>query len=721
MADKGDQSGIGSLVNPTQGSKPAGTVPPPGTTPWVMPQTGPEADVNRVIDAQRSEALPQIISIDYDRIMGFDHNREDSGLSFEDLRVVGSEERDQDNKSLEAVGRMLTMRLNAASAVPDELASELVDFVKTHFEMSHRAIQDRYDYWREAEITHDVYVPASTVDSNGKTISRRMVELVKTPYARAMADTRVTYMLAVFGGSPAFRLEPGDIKRNMRNAKILEQALHQNLRRASWESKVYQMSMDDDRYGMSPMAFMWGEDGNAPINLDPWSYFPDPRVTAQNRQDSDFSGYRSWASKSALYRRGGYANLDKLSAATSVSAWASNRDIRELVRGQSVDPNNQIQQASDPKYTLGKAHVLNTLYVWMDPKQFKINAPFDLYRIVVADEKTIVRFDVSPYKDSHGKIPVIQGEGYYDAHKTFGGGMYDVVMPLQRFQDWLIRARIENVQTVVQNRLVADPTRINLMDILKPNAAKVIRTLPGQTPKDAVFPLQTADITKGFWEDLDFTGQLMQRVTAANDTAQGMQSDTVRTATEIARLTSLGQQRMGTSARMKSATFMREAAEMMIRNLQYFGVDGGIVRLPKEYGGSDSDGWYKWTREEILGRYDYIISDGTLPIDPQENTEILLRALKTISDTGTGQSWDIDFWLEQIIRSMGFYNIEDWKAKGAPQPTAQAAQAATPQTEVVPNEQIKQDLQAGNIIPMSQAKQMMMDPSSMMPQGTPQQ
>ena len=68
-------------------------------------------------------------------------------------------------------------------------------------------------------------------------------------------------------------------------------------------------------------------------------------------------------------------------------------------------------------FGLGTAHVLNTLYVFMDPRRLDIPAPFGLYRIVVVDENVVVQFDVSPYP--HDSIPIIHGEGQYDAHKTF--------------------------------------------------------------------------------------------------------------------------------------------------------------------------------------------------------------------------------------------------------------------------------------------------------------
>ena len=55
-----------------------------------------------------------------------------------------------------------------------------------------------------------------------------------------------------------------------------------------------------------------------------------------------------------------------------------------------------------------------------------------------------------------------------------------------------------------------------------------------------------------------------------------------------------------------------------------------------------------------------------------------------------GQSWDMDKFVERLIESFGFEDVENWKKNPS---------------EVVPDEQIQQQLQAGNILPMSQAVQ----------------
>ena len=230
----------------------------------------------------------------------------------------------------------------------------------------------------------------------------------------------------------------------------------------------------------------------------------------------------------------------------------------------------------------------------------------------------------------------------------------------------------------------------NIRDILDPNAARLIRTLPGANPSDAILPLTVPDATRNYFSDLDTTGQLMQRLAAASDTAQGIQSETQRTATEIARLTSLGQQRLGTQARLLSSTTIRPLVRQMIANLQFFEVDGGMVSLSEEVSAENPNGDVRYNRSEIMGDFDYVVVDGTLPTSPQENSENITKAIRTLAETGLGQTWDMDKFVERLIESFGFEDVENWKKSPS---------------EVVPDEQIQQELQAGNILPMSQAAQ----------------
>ena len=721
MADKrGDQSGLDSIVYNTDkiADNAAGERMNEIVGPDVMgPQVNPMEAIKNARDDVKRDIVNDIQVVEeYSRLSDAEDpesTKPDMGSIRDRMEVVRAEVQ----VGVDQVARALDNSENAAQNLDKDTEKKIVDFVHSHFDLSYDRISKRYDYWSDAEVTHDIYVPSRVVDdvrsartasagSNNSTNSRnskkyRLIDQIKTPYSRSISDTICTYNLAIFGGAPPFRIERTSMESDRRAARLLERRLHHNMRKVGYEQTLYQIFLDNNRYGMAPVANFYGKDGNSPVNIDPWAYFPDPRVTAQNRHEADFVGYRTWASLTALYRRGHYQNLDRLENTRPNVSWNSNQFLKDTIRDQSIDQTLSGSYTSDYKnhFGLGHAHVLNTLYVFMDPNRLGISAPFGLYRIVVADESVVIQFDPSPYP--HQDIPLIHGEGQYDAHKTFSSSLYDLMMPLQRYQDWLLRTRVENVQSIVQNRLVVDPNRVNIRDILDPNAARLVRTLPGANPSDAILPLTVPDATRNYFSDLDTTGQLMQRLAAASDTAQGIQSETQRTATEIARLTSLGQQRLGMQARLLSSTTIRPLVRQMIANLQFFEVDGGMVTLPEEVSAENPSGDVRYNRSEIMGDFDYVVVDGTLPTSPEENSENITKAIRTLAETGLGQSWDMDKFVERLIESFGFEDVENWKKSPS---------------EVVPDEQIQRELQAGNVLPMSQAVQEVGQPTEMGPE-----
>ena len=147
----------------------------------------------------------------------------------------------------------------------------------------------------------------------------------------------------------------------------------------------------------------------------------------------------------------------------------------------------------------------------------------------------------------------------------------------------------------------------------------------------------------------------------------------------------------------------------MISNLQFFEIDGGMVELMDEIGESNPTGEVRYSRSDILGEYDYIIVDGTLPTSPSENAENIIKAIRVLAESGAAQTWDMDKFVERLVESFGFEDVEQWKK--APQ-------------QVVPDDQIQQELQAGNIVPMQQAQEQMaaqMGQAPIGPEVPPQQ
>jgi hypothetical protein len=351
------------------------------------------------------------------------------------------------------------------------------------------------------------------------------------------------------------------------------------MRKTGGEARVAQHLQDTIKYGFAPTKVLWEpkRNRNLIVNFDPRRCFPDPRITWGNFDDMQFCGFVSWGSFDAISNTGLYPKLAKYPALRRspqgmTTTWRANDWNREEGNGLSIDPSapnrtSDTHQADFRFYNLGKQRVLNELWVRLTGAEINVPQIENIWIIVtILDEEVCIRFQANPYGQ---QIPTVFGGLYFDSHKSYAQGLYDLLLPMHHISTWLLRSRVDNVQAALNNLIFADPTRINIKDLIDRNPYGVVRTLPGVNPGEGIYLAPVPDVTRGHWADIGAINELKQRVAAASDAQQGMPTaDGIRTATEIARLTQLGSQRLGVLSRVISATSIRPMVMMMIGNIQ---------------------------------------------------------------------------------------------------------------------------------------------------------
>ena len=208
---------------------------------------------------------------------------------------------------------------------------------------------------------------------------------------------------------------------------------------------------------------------------------------------------------------------------------------------------------------------------------------------------------------------------------------------------------------------------------------------------------------------------LKQRLSAASDAQQGMPTaDGIRTATEIQRLTQLGSQRLGVLARTISATSVRPMVRMMVANIQDFFAPESSIRISENDSASSvadmvKDGYLDFSLNDIQGEIEYLVVDGTLPLEPTRNAETWITMLRTLNETGMAMEYNSGKIVEEAIRSMGVSDLDQFKIS-----KEQQNQGPTPSQQMMmmeklrganvqPQEQIEDQVKKGNLVPMSEA------------------
>ncbi len=610
-------------------------------------------------------------------------------------------------------------KLTQYEDISDDLSQQeeakLIDYVRAASKMSFERISRRYDHWRDADRAHDVWVPADSTKFREKAV---------VADTRAIAGTVLTYMMAALTGrNPMFQLE-GMNRKSRRSALILERLLHQHMRRTAGEARLAQMLLDSIRYGFAPTKVIWDakKNTNHIINFDPRRVFPDPRVNWGDWDRMQFVIFGDYVSTNALVSSGLYPKLNKYPGLRRKggrkSSWDAHKHWREEGRGLSINPEEPVGSENGHHFVLDNARIVDEMWVRLQGYEVGVPSVEQLWMcITVVDEEAIIRCQLNPYGQ---QFPIVMGGLFQDSHKTFSQSLYDLLLPLHEVSSWLLRSRIDNVQAALNNLMFVDPTQVSIPDLIDRNPWGVVRTMPGAKPGDGVFIAQVPDVTKGHWNDIAAMSDLKQRVSAASDAQQGVPTaDGIRTATEIARLTQLGSQRLGVLARIMSATTVRPMVRMMVQNLQdALFLEGSLkVDVDKAPGmllADAQDGYVDFDVQGLQGSVDYLVIDGTLPIEPTRNAETWMNMLQIVNQSGLQMEYKAGKIVEEAIRAMGVSDLDQFRISEEEKqmgmtPSQQMAMmekqrgvstGAPQQTETMSQEQLMREAEAGNIVPM---------------------
>ena len=603
-----------------------------------------------------------------------------------------------------------------SAELSEDQERRLVDYVKSMVDMSYNKIRKRYDHWKEADRAHDVYVPADTTDFREKAV------IADT---RAIADTVLTYLMAALGGrNPMFQLE-GLNRKSRKSGLILERVLHQQMRRTAGEARLAQLLLDSTRYGFAPTKIVWDAKANQNqiVNFDPRRCFPDPRVNWGDWDNMQYIVFADYVSYNSLAYSGLYPKLKKFPAlrhkiSPPRNAWNAHHWHKEEGRGLSIDPAspNQRERFDHAYFTLGDARVIDEAWVRLSGHEIGIPSIEQIFLVVtILDENVVIRCQLNPYGR---QFPVAIGGLYQDAHKTYGQSLYDLILPMHDIATYLMRSRIDNISAALNNLIFADPTMVSVPDLIDRNPWGIVRTMPGAKPGDGVFIAQVPDVTRGHFNDIAAMSELKQRVSAASDAQQGMPTaDGIRTATEIQRLTQLGSQRLGVLARIMSATTIRPMVRMMVANIQdSLSMEGSIkidqTNMPTQLADMIQDGYLDYdVAKDLQGDIDYLVIDGTLPIEPTRNAETWMNMLQIMSQTGLNMEYNAGQIAEEAIRAMGITDMdrfriskEQMQAEGVSPSQQLALMEKMRGASVQPQENVQREVEKGNLIPMSEAR-----------------
>lgn len=459
---------------------------------------------------------------------------------------------------------------------------------------------------------------------------------VVVPYAYATLHAAATYISTVLlNRKPVFALT-GARGTKVDQARGMEQVLQYNIDESGGHEMLWQGIWDGLSYSFDCTRVAWEEShgpimrmqgterlfedglvyaGNRLQAVDPYNVFPDPRVPLhQCSQRGDFLFTRMEISKTVL------KDMEK----ADVLMW-----VDEALEGQRFRSSVDEDKPSQRRIRIGQS--ANS---WLEPKDVTgFKAVYEGTVRLVPKEWGFGDGDVSelwkftwtkngqimqaePLGMLHKMHPYALSEPNSLGYEFMSLSQGEMITVFQDILSWLVSSRMENVRASIANTFIADPARVEINDIRSSTIGRIIRlkqSAMGLPIQQAIQQLVVQDVTGGHLNDIQTIRMLADTTTGVNDNLRGIQQQGGRrSATEARMSMQAGASRLSQLAVRISSQKMSPMSKQMIMNIQQFMPQEMWIEITGDTGKRMSR---QVTADELVGSFNYQVSDGSLPMD----------------------------------------------------------------------------------------------------------
>src|SRR5215831_14521933 len=605
-----------------------------------------------------------------------------------------------------------------------ELHNSVLQYLLRRLNYSERTMTQFYSRWNASERKLQAYINLPDYENQMKQMNKTgappAVISITVPYAFATIWTIVTYLTHTFCGSkPMFQVSSYKAE-GIKPASYMETMLQYNADHTKMILRLIQWFLDAETYGLGAIRCLWDEEygqrtkwidapvtgmllpnappqkmrqrqkqlifqGNKCQNIDPFMFFPDPRVPmSEVNRRGEFVFWRAFEGKHYLLREQKDGNIKWVDNIPNMpqGVWGeiSGKSVRALVsEGQSSPGDPQLRDIrATPYYQIDQGTIE------IVPSELGLgesDAP-EKWLFAIGNKGQILQAEPFDYDHARHPVAVIEPSAFGYA---FGApGTMDFLGPIQDTLSWFINSHIHNVRTALNNMFVVDPSMVELQDLKNPGPGKIIRlkrAAYGQDVKSVLQQLQVQDVTTNHIQSMQVFLRMGDILAAINDNLRGIQEEGGRkTATEVRTSGEAGASRLAARARYISSQGMTDLAEQMALNLQQ--------KLDMEFylkivGQKGMENPVPIGPMDIAGDFWYPVSDGTLPLDRAALMETWKEIWMAITQNPLlSQQYDQGKIFEYIAELGGAKNISAFKLSLAPQ------------------DQINAGVQSGNMAPL---------------------
>jgi hypothetical protein len=545
-------------------------------------------------------------------------------------------------------------------AIKAELEQEqLTDFhqalfrhVKGLTDMSRQYMTQYYDSWDRND---DVYRGIKRADKDDtKARERNEPEKMIVPMTFAQVQSYISFCVSLYTQRDRVFELVGTGERDHKAAKVGEALLARDLTWNVFHVRLYNFLLDVARFGFGVFKNGWTRQvkmvnktievpapsvfgiplgkprtqevieesvkylGNKLVNISPYSFFPDPRLPMNRFQEGEF------VASEDMYTLVQLRQMEKNGDVAGIQ-WCKPQkaDVfalrRRLVRQSERAPMGPGRMATGSAQTTGAA-ILTEVQVSLIPNMFKINGvpmgPEDYpvkWNIWYVNDIRVVKAEKLGYE--HDQYTYTVGEYSPDMLNLVNEGLADNIDKLQDVISWFINSHITNVRKVIGDRLIVDPSGVEMKDLAERRPVIRLKSDAARTGVDKwIKQLDVVDVTANHMRDAEELHGTVQLVTGISENAMGQYHTGRRSATEARNVNSSTAARLKLNATMLWGQALEPLGRQMLSNHQQgLDVDTFVRVLGETADPADYMQFVKVTKDDLVGDYDFEIFDGTLP------------------------------------------------------------------------------------------------------------
>lgn len=604
--------------------------------------------------------------------------------------------------------------------------------LESRVRMAQTGQEEQHEKWQRAEELTLAFVPETEADAirrnNRDTRGMPSYTTIQLPYSFALLMSGHTYWTSVFFARNPVHQYSGRHGEAEMQIQAMEALIGYQVEVGGFVGPYYIWLYDAGKYGCGILGHYWereklhygqlvemddptnpgktglfqatqeveGYVGNRCYNLSPWDFLHDPRVALKDFQKGEFcAAYRRLGWSHILRRQdAGYFNknvaqLKDHATNTAQNSTGGNDNGSSALKRPQWDmklywDNTESEDTSHPA---GAAFW--ELYIELVPAEWGLGATKfpQKWCFTITDDFGLI-VGASPLGYIHCQFPFDVLECEVEGYGLFSRGIPEIIQPIQNTMDWLVNTHFFNVRQALNNQFIVDPSKLVVKDVLNSGPGFIWRLRPeayGTDLNKMFMQVPITDVTRAHMGDFQQMLGVGEKTLGINDQIMGALSQGGRkTATEVRTATGFGVNRMKTMTEYMSATGMSPHSQKLVQTSQQFYDASAKLRRVGSFALDAGEKFLNVSPQDIAGFYDFVPVDGTLPVDrmAQANLwkEILASVTRMPPQIAMGYDWVRIFaWAAQLG---SLKNINQFRV------------------QVLPDQQLQAQAQAGNVIPM---------------------